>query len=325
MTFKAAFAINARDKEKHVARAVLGALKQTYPCHILLSDQGSTDRTFEVMEETVAAFKMPTRRIPRTPEADIVLDREYDEVPLHKVELLRCPVKDKYGMEAGNAHMDWLVDQTDAEWFVQCSADDYSLPERTRVCMIAAEKNPCACVATTVFFTNPGEEVGPNTGRTGFPLESGYVNAGEGLFKMAYGSTIHAWRRDWLKKVGGAGPCTPDVFYGFLAALDQGFYVVANPQHVHVAHADMNNMGFQGKMRAAELAGDKEMMARINELNRFQLFQLYLKTAERAQKVYPMAHAGDMNAIGNMAFQQAQGWYGERANLHANGWTPGVI
>ena len=300
---KAAFAVNARDKEKHVARAVLGALQQTYPCHILLSDQGSTDRTYEVMEETVAKF---------------------GDHP-HKVDMLRCPIKGKYGMDAGNAHMTWLVDQTDAEWFVQCSADDYSLPDRVRVCMIAAEQNPCSCVATTVYFTNPGEEAGPHSPRSGYPIESGYVNAGQGLFKMAYGSTIHAWRRDWLKKVGDAGPVTADVFYGYLTALDKGFYVVADPQHVHVAHADLNNMGFQGKMRAAEIAGDQATINRINELNRFQLFELYLKTAERAQQLYPMAHDADKNAIINMLIQQACGWYAERKKLHAAGITPEIM
>ncbi len=40
-------------------------------------------------------------------------------------------------MAAANAHTLWLAEQTDAEYIFQCSADDYSLPERVSVCMAA--------------------------------------------------------------------------------------------------------------------------------------------------------------------------------------------
>jgi len=300
---KAAFVINARNKAKWVGRAVQGALEQTYPCHILLSDQGSDDGTYEAMEAAVEAFK----------------DKMGAE---HKVELLRCPLKGDYGMAACNAHIIWLAEQTDAEWIFQCSADDYSLPARVQLCMEAAAKNPCAGVACTMFFSEPEKEVGPQTPVSGFPPKDGYVRAGEGLVKMAYGSTIWRYRRDWLLRVGTAGDCTADVFYGYLAALDQGYYVIANPQHVHVMHKGLDNMGFGGKMRAAEESGDKETIARINELNRFQLLDLYFATAVRQQQLYPMAHAADTNIMIGMILQQAQGWLNERKNLHTMKVTP---
>ena len=324
---KAAFIINARNKAKYVARAVLGAFSQSYPCHILLSDQDSTDGTYEEMAKAMAGTTMPMERVAEPPALDIVLDREVKEVPRHKAELLRCPIKGKYGMVAANAHTMWLAEQTDAEWIFQCSADDYSLPDRVRVCMEAVQKHECAAIATTMYFVEPGGEdkVGPMTPRSGYPTESGYVSAGTGLWKMAYGSTIQGWRRDFLLKVGSAGHVTGDVYHGFLAALDKGYYVVASPQHVHVQHSDLENMGFQGKMRAAAATGDHELMTRINELNRFQLFGLYLNIKLRQQQLYPLAHQEDQNALIRMLLEQSAGWFQEREKLHANGWTPGLL
>lgn len=298
-SYKAAFVINARDKEKFVAQAVEGALSQTYPCHILLSDQFSKDATYDVMARTVDKYG-PTH---------------------HKVELLHCPVEGKYSMRANNAHFDWLWRQTDAQWIFQCSADDYSLPERVRVCMIAAEKNECAIVACTVKFhdpANPGQEM-----YSGFPLKSGYVNAGEGLAGMAYGSTIHGFDREFLEKAGPAKDHTMDVYLGYLAALDKGYYVVCDPQHVHVMHASLDNMGFMGKLRAAEPGSDDEK--RLDELNRFQLLDLYYDTALRAQELYPRAHDSDRGAIFNMIMNQTKGLIDARKRLHDAGITPGII
>lgn len=319
---KAAFALTARNKEKYVARAVQGALEQTYPCHILLSDQHSSDRTFEVMEETVANFKMPTRKVPRAAPDPLVLDVEYDEVPFHKVDLLRCPIEGPYCMRSANDHFLWLSQQTDAEWIFQCSADDYSLPDRVKVCMFAqeAQKLNCDAIANTMWMANAD---GSMYGRTDFP--TGYVSAGQGLAKLAYGSCIHAFHRDFIKKVGSAGDVTMDVYYGYLAALGRGFYIVNDPQHVHGRHADVNNMGFEGKMRGAEADGNHELLAQLNELNHFQLFELYYHCAMAQQKFYPLAHDADKAQPVQMLIGQAIGWYNRRKELHQKGITPKVL
>jgi hypothetical protein len=302
---RAAFIINARNKVKYVARAVAGALSQTYPCHIYLSDQHSEDGTYEEMQRVVdahAASVEPSR---------------------HTVELLHCPVNGAYGMRSCNQHLQWLIEQAREEWIFQCSADDYSLPDRVRVCMQAVDKHECVGVGTTMRFEDPANPV--HTAVSGYPTEDGYVSAGIGIVKMAYGSTIWAYRRDWLLKVGLDVPCTSDVYLGYLASLDKGYYVVANPQHVHHMAADLENMGFQGRMRAAEALGDKATIHRVNELNRFQLFELYLKTAERANALYPMAHKTDRDALTQMLLNQAVGWYAERANLHAHRIIPDIL
>jgi len=300
ISYKAAFVINARDKEKHVARAVEGALAQTYPCHILLSDQSSKDGTYEVMAATVETA-------PRGAE--------------HKIQLLRCPVQGPYSMKANNAHFDWLWRQTECEWIFQCSADDYSLPERVRKCMAAVAQHECDIVATTMRFEDPAN---PHVMQhSGYPTQTDYVQAGTGLLRLAYGSTIHGFHRAFLEKAGPAGRHTMDVYYGYLAALGRGYWCIAEPLHVHVMHASSENMGFGGKLRAAEPGTDDAK--RIAELNHFQLLDLYFATAVRAQEMYPMHHQEDRNAALGMIMGQVAALIEARHVLHDEGITPGVI
>ena len=300
---KAAFLIIARDKEKFVEKAVMGALAQTYPCEILLSDQSSTDRTLEIMESIAENWQA-----------------QVGETSQHKLRVLKCPVPGPYGMRACNEHFMWLARQTEAEWLFLCSADDYSLPDRVKVCMKAVESFNCSIVATTMHFAHPDKE--PH-GISGYPPKTGYVEAGDGLWKMAYGGTVQGYKRSFLLKAGSAEDSTADVFYGYLAALDEGYYVVCDPQHVHVQHAALDNMGFQGKMLAAQPGSDEHW--RLNELNRFQLLDLYYSTAVRAQELYPLAHQKDRDMLLQMVFAQAQGWLESRKELHKRKITPGVL
>jgi glycosyltransferase involved in cell wall biosynthesis len=304
---KAAFIITARNKAKDVARAVQGALAQTYPCQILLSDQSSTDGTYEVMALEVEKWLNDA-------------DRRG-----HTVELVRCPIEGPYGMRAANSHTIWLMERADADWVFQCSADDYSLPDRVRVCMEAVERHPCAAVACSMYFVAPGEEVGAMARTSAYPAESGYVSGGTGISRLVFGSTIQGWNREFFLKAGHAGDVTGDVYHGYLAAIDKGYYVVANRQHVHVQHVSMDNMGFGGKLLAAESSGDKTTINRINELNRFQLFELYYQIAKKQQELYPLTHESDRMPLINMLLAQACGWYAERKRLHEEGTIPWIM
>lgn len=295
---RVAFIINCRNKERWVRRSCLGALAQTYPCEIIFSDQRSTDRSWIEMQGAVMAGERGAE---------------------HAVRMLQCPVGGAYGMLAMNQHVDWIVDQTDAEWIFQASADDYSLPGRVAACMKAVEANPCDAVACHMHFDLPD---GTRTGATGWPRHSGYIKAGEGLLNLAYGSTIAGYSREFLKRAGSAGRNTPDVFWGYLAALGKGFYVVAEPHHVHVTHADAQNTGFQGKLRAAE--GDE--LARLNELNHLQLFALYKACADQANRMFPESVPWeDFGPVINTMLAQAGAWLEARYVLMDKGITPGAL
>ena len=296
---KPAFVVNNFNKGGFVYRAAASALAQTMPCEVILSDMQSTDNSLGEIERAVA-------EAPRGAD--------------HEVRVLRCQIKGENTFISCSDHFDWIVSQTNAEWIIQCSSDDYSLSDRAKVCMEAVSQHPCSVVATTQFFENAGE-----TNRqavSGFPQESGYIKAGEGLLRLAYGSVIAAYNRDFLKRVGSFGRNTPDVLWGFLAALDRGFYVVANPQHVHVNHADSNNMGFGGKLAAA--AG--EDLLRLTELNHFQLLRLYFACWDAAQSLHPEGIPDeDTNALVNMILGQSKGWLDARSRLHANKIIPWIM
>jgi len=63
------FALFAYDQERYIREALEGAFAQSYqPLEILLSDDCSTDRTFDIMREMAAAYAGPHRiRLYRNP------------------------------------------------------------------------------------------------------------------------------------------------------------------------------------------------------------------------------------------------------------------
>ena len=61
------FALFAYNQEKYIREAVKGAFSQTYePLEIILSDDCSSDRTFEIMQEMAKAYQGPHRVVART-------------------------------------------------------------------------------------------------------------------------------------------------------------------------------------------------------------------------------------------------------------------
>jgi glycosyltransferase involved in cell wall biosynthesis len=70
------FAVLAFNQEKFVRKAIEGAFAQTFrPLDIILSDDGSSDRTFEVMREMAAAYAGPhSVRVRRNDETVGIID-----------------------------------------------------------------------------------------------------------------------------------------------------------------------------------------------------------------------------------------------------------
>jgi len=299
--------VNNFNKEKFVYGACAGALAQSIPCHILFTDMQSTDNSWNEIERAV-------KEAPRGEDHDVVW--------------LKTPTTGINTFSSLSDHFAFAVNVMnnefpDAEWLLQCSSDDFSLPDRAKVCMEAIEKNPCSAIATTMFFAKPEDlTVGQNNlPVSGYPTVSGYVDAGEALQKLGYGSVIAGYSKHFLNKVGGF-KVTPDVFYGYLAALEEGFYVVANPQHVHIQHKSESNLGFGGKLLAAQ----GEELARLNELNQFQLYKTYYETLKRAGELFPTGIKQEhLNALYNMMLGHSIGWYNAREELHLNEITPGIM
>lgn len=100
------FALFAFNQESYVREAVRAALAQTYrPLEVILSDDASSDRTFEIMEDEA-------RRCPR--DVRLILNRNEQNLGI------------------GN-HINKVVAMSGGEFLVLASGDDKSLPHRTLV------------------------------------------------------------------------------------------------------------------------------------------------------------------------------------------------
>lgn len=101
------FALFAYNQEQYIREAIEGAFSQTYePLEIILSDDCSSDRTFEIMQEMAAAYKGPHQVIARQSDENRGLFNHVLEV----------------------------AQESHGEYIVVAAGDDISLPERT--CMV---------------------------------------------------------------------------------------------------------------------------------------------------------------------------------------------
>lgn len=102
------FVLIAYNQEKFIREAINGALSQTYePMELVLSDDCSSDRTFEIMKEMAAAYTGPHR---------IVLNRNAKNLGI-------------------GTHFQQAVALSGGRWIVAAAGDDISIPERVAKCM----------------------------------------------------------------------------------------------------------------------------------------------------------------------------------------------
>lgn len=100
------FAVSTFNQERFVREAVEGAFAQTYsPLEIILSDDCSKDRTFEIMREMAEAYRGPHR---------VVLNRNPRNLGL-------------------TGHLNCIAKMTSGCLCVGAAGDDISLPERTAI------------------------------------------------------------------------------------------------------------------------------------------------------------------------------------------------
>ena len=119
------FALVAYNQEKFIQDALQGAFDQTYtPLEIILSDDCSSDRTFEIMTEMTASYTGPHK---------IVLNKNNSNVGI-------------------GAHINRVMALVKGELIVVAAGDDISLPERTEVTYQAWEAS--GRKATSIFSSH---------------------------------------------------------------------------------------------------------------------------------------------------------------------------
>lgn len=117
-------AVNCYRVERFIKDAIAGALAQTYsPLEIIFSDDCSTDRTFELIQEAVKDYQGPHR---------IVLNRNPQNLGLAR-------------------HQNRLFELATSDWIVFQAGDDISLPNRvTRIAQGITDNPQAVCLGSQV-------------------------------------------------------------------------------------------------------------------------------------------------------------------------------
>ena len=199
------FALFAYNQEKYIREAVEGAFAQTYePLEIILSDDCSTDRTFEIMEEMAAGYQGP-----------------------HLVRLESTPTN--LGSETFGLRVSSLLAQANGELIVLGAGDDISYPDRTSLLFKTWNDNlrKAVCIHSKVQPINEeGEPFGPEVGDN----RAGGLSLAKYILQDGYGliGASNAISKSLMERF----PPLPDVLLledgalGFRALLSDGIHFV---------------------------------------------------------------------------------------------------
>ncbi|WBX38187.1 glycosyltransferase [Acinetobacter schindleri] len=125
------FALFAYNQEQYIREAIEGAFSQTYePLEIILSDDCSSDLTFEIMQEMAAAYQGPHQVIVRQSDVN----------------------------RGTFNHILDVAQQSHGEYIVVAAGDDISLPERTStVIPYFKDKNVLALSSDEIIINECGD------------------------------------------------------------------------------------------------------------------------------------------------------------------------
>lgn len=269
MKHKVSCFVPVRNKANFVGQTIDSVLKQTTDdVEVLLSDQGSTDNSLQVLKDIQTRYN-----------------------GAKTVRVIECPRLEPKGLAGLNEHMDWMLTQTEAELIITVSADDLCHPQRVEKTRKAYEETNASFIGTKMQFIKPNGEL---DGVTAFdPKGNRFVTAREHIDQLVGGSVSTAWCRTFYEKVGGVhGPIIPDVFLPFLATLDRGFYIIDEQLFAYIRHPDHNNAGLGGQMLAADNDNDK---LEINELANYQIISTLYQIGRVAVSLYPEEWAKDQD------------------------------
>lgn len=128
------FLIYSYNQEQFIKEAIEGALSQTYnPLQIILSDDNSEDRTFEIMREMSEAY---------------FGDK--------KIVLHQC--RNNLGTRM---HLNEAISLAEGEFIILAAGDDISIPERTQLvynCYIESGKKTKAILSDYMVINNEGKK-----------------------------------------------------------------------------------------------------------------------------------------------------------------------
>lgn len=172
------FALISYHDERYIREAVEGALAQTYrPLEIILSNDCSADRTFEIMKNMAARYRGPHR---------LVLNRNKQN-------------------QGTGGHINKIMELSRGEIVVIAAGDDISYPERTARLYEVIRKGGGrikSVYSNAVLIDETGAAGGKHF--TGSPLRDEFLLANL-VHRYEFGIVAgcsHAWTRDLFEQFG---------------------------------------------------------------------------------------------------------------------------
>ncbi len=223
------FVLVGHNQERYIKEAVNGALSQTYsPLEVVLSDDCSTDNTYEIMRELAAAYHGP-----------------------HKI------VVNRNSRNSGSlpAHLNAIIPLLRGKLVVIAAGDDVSLPERTEWChraWIDSGRRASSIWSDYMVIDEFGEILGYSdrqSGGRGFEhVQVCPIDVAAWRAQTAYGCT-QAWCADVLNEFGHLPGCkylvNEDTPIFFRAAILSGLVTrIKKPLVKYRRHKANISLGF---------------------------------------------------------------------------------
>ncbi len=189
---------NQQDSVAESARAVLA--QDCLPLQIILSDDASTDKTFEILQEVAASYNGP-----------------------HSVQVRQNP--QNLGV---NEHMSRAIQLTECDFLIWSAGDDVSVPHRARTILDAYQKTQAKLIFSDAQTQRLDGSPGTQTYRKALFYRSDFtIEQAATSFALFLGAAV-GWHKDLFYKYGGFPPelAHEDLILGFRAALENSIHYI---------------------------------------------------------------------------------------------------
>lgn len=268
------FALIAYNQEKYIREAIAGALSQTYsPLEIILSDDCSSDRTFEIIEEMASRYGGPHQ---------IILNRNNRNLGI-------------------GGHVNAVMALSQGQLIVVAAGDDISLSTRCEVYATVWLKEgcpTCSIFSPTIERYENGSEI---TKGLSHPDSAAYHTIVETGYHPVPGSS-HAWSRETFSIFGELPDSliNEDTAIYFRNLLVGHILICDQPQVIHRIHgantgsigrSDVNDkeallayykkMFFRSSTLAHSMGSDMRKYLENVSPSEYSSFRIALRTLER--------------------------------------------
>ena len=280
------------NQEKYVESALRSVLAQRYqPLEIVISDDSSTDASFEIMQDLVLQYSGP-----------------------HDVQLYRN--EQRMGVENYNR----LMALSKGQFVVMAHSDDIALPFRVeRMAMAWQQKQVSLVSSNSIVIDEDGNELGLE-----FPVDQSFefdsfkiVN--EGYSKAMIGSTL-AWDRRVFDDFGPLNKLrsavSTDFILPFRASLLDGIHYVSEPLMLRRVHDQSRANAYLGGIHDEETKSENLLANCVAQyIYMLQTVQNYATRPEVDQDLCKLLK----KQIVAVLIQSASHWSQTRNLLLANG------